>query len=257
MNKFAYGWKADNPDQRDFAFRSSFRPKLMKLPDRVDMRAKLPPCWDQSVLGSCTGHGTVGAMMFGRPDMPMLSRLMAYYNGRYFENLATEDSGCQIRDVVKMAAMHGVCREDLMPYDIAKFADHPSDDAWTDGLAHVVKAYARLEPAGDPSVLLDCLANGEPFVFGFTVYSSFESDAVTANGVMPMPSKAESVLGGHCVLCVGYDLPSGRFICRNSWGPAWGDKGHFTMPLEYIINDDLATDFWHVSTVGYGPALTT
>jgi precorrin-6B methylase 1 len=33
-----------------------------------------------------------------------------------------------------------------------------------------------------------CLAEGDPFVFGFTVYDSFESDVVATTGNMPMPS---------------------------------------------------------------------
>ena len=50
-----------------------------------------------------------------------------------------------------------------------------------------------------------CLAAGYPFVFGFTVYESFESQAVAKTGDVPMPRPGEQVLGGHAVLAVGYD----------------------------------------------------
>ena len=45
----------------------------------------------------------------------------------------------------------------------------------------------------------------QPVVFGFTVYESFESEAVAKTGRMPMPASDEKALGGHAVLCVGYD----------------------------------------------------
>jgi C1A family cysteine protease len=63
-----------------------------------------------------------------------------------------------------------------------------------------------------------CLASGYPFVFGFTVYESFESDTVAQTGIVPMPAQGEQVLGGHCVVAVGYDDTQRRFIVRNSWG---------------------------------------
>ena len=63
-----------------------------------------------------------------------------------------------------------------------------------------------------------CLASGYPFVFGFTVYDSFESQQVAKTGVVPMPAAGESVLGGHAVMAVGYDDSQQRFIVRNSWG---------------------------------------
>ena len=34
-------------------------------------------------------------------------------------------------------------------------------------------------------------------------------------------------LGGHCVSCVGYDDGEGYWICKNSWGPLFGEDGFF------------------------------
>jgi C1A family cysteine protease len=89
-----------------------------------------------------------------------------------------------------------------------------------------------------------CLADGYPFVFGFTVYESFESDAVANTGTVPMPKKSERVLGGHAVCAVGYDDAAKRFIVRNSWGLDWGRKGYCTMPYAYLADRNLSDDFW-------------
>jgi len=91
-----------------------------------------------------------------------------------------------------------------------------------------------------------CLASGYPFVVGFSVYDSFESRNVAETGTVPMPTNGEQLLGGHAVLCIGYDDSTGRFLLRNSWGSNWGSKGNFTMLYEYLLNNDLSDDFWTI-----------
>jgi C1A family cysteine protease len=88
-----------------------------------------------------------------------------------------------------------------------------------------------------------------PYVFGFTVYESFESNAVAHTGVAPMPAAGETVLGGHAVMAAGYDDASQRFLVRNSWGAVWGMGGYFTLPYAYLSNVDLADDFWTIRVV--------
>jgi C1A family cysteine protease len=94
-----------------------------------------------------------------------------------------------------------------------------------------------------------CLAEGYPFAFGMTVYDSFEGDEVAKTGVVQMPSPDEQVVGGHAVLVVGYDDSQQIFIVRNSWGSEWGMGGYFTLPYAYIVNPDLASDFWTLRRV--------
>jgi C1A family cysteine protease len=94
-----------------------------------------------------------------------------------------------------------------------------------------------------------CLADGFPFVFGFTVYENFESRQVARTGVLNMPQQAERVVGGHAVMAVGYIDAAKRFIVRNSWGTAWGKKGYFSMPFDYLVDSDLAADFWTIRLV--------
>ena len=90
----------------------------------------------------------------------------------------------------------------------------------------------------------ECLAEGYPFVFGFSVYEAFESEEVAKTGRLNLPQRGEKQLGGHAVMAVGYDDGEQRALIRNSWGTDWGMKGYFTIPYDYISNDNLADDFW-------------
>jgi C1A family cysteine protease len=95
-----------------------------------------------------------------------------------------------------------------------------------------------------------CLAEGFPFVFGFTCFSGLDSVDTAQHGILPMPAPNEAPLGGHCVVAVGYDETARYFRCRNSWSPSWGDSGYFYMPFEYLARPDLASDFWTIRVIG-------
>lgn len=64
-----------------------------------------------------------------------------------------------------------------------------------------------------------------------------------------MPSSTEKCLGGHAVLIVGFDAIKKVYIVRNSWGPNWGQAGYFTLPYAYVLDPNLASDFWVVKNV--------
>src|SRR5207249_6396066 len=114
---------------------------------------------------------------------------------------------------------------------ISKFTVKPSPACNKEPADHQVIFFSKQKTAYE---MRACLADGYPFVFGFTVYETFESDRVAKTGVVPMPKPREKVLGGHAVLAVGYDDAKRRFLVRNSWGTGWGTKGYFTMPYDYL-----------------------
>lgn len=243
-----YGWIPDIPDHRDYVL----PPTYARLPKSVDLRPKFSaPCYDQGQLGSCTGNAVAGAVHFARiqalkrPDF-IPSRLMLYYGGREAVGMVNEDSGAMLRDVIKYAKSIGVAEEDASgwPYNIDKFADRPPKACYTFAKAHQVLSYRRVPQT--TQAMRSCLAHGNPFVFGFSVYANFESTKVEKTGVVNLPAASEALLGGHATLAMGYDDSSKRFLVRNSWGPDWGINGYFTIPYDYLTNNDLADDFWMV-----------
>lgn len=247
----SYGWVPDVPDQRDHLY-SVPREVLGALPPSVDLTASCPPVYDQGQLGSCTGNSIAAALEFdadkqGIAGYTTPSRLFIYYNERVMEHTVASDSGAQIRDGVKSVATQGACPETEWVYDITKFAVKPTDQCYVDAKTHRAIAYQRVTRT--LAQMQGCLADGYPFVFGFTVYESFESQQVAQTGVAPMPAPNEQVLGGHAVLAVGYDNASQTFRVRNSWGSGWGQAGYFTLPYQYLLSTGLSSDFWTIRTL--------
>lgn len=222
------------------------------LPPSVDLRAACPPVYDQGQLGSCTANAIGAAVEFDQKKQKLAqtfqpSRLFIYYNERALEGTVSSDSGAMIRDGIKSVASEGVCPEPMWPYVETNFADRPPATCYKIGSTHPALQYSRI--AQDVSQMKACLAAGYPFVFGFTVYESFESEEVASSGVVPMPGPSEISLGGHAVAAVGYDDSSSRFTVRNSWGAEWGLGGYFTIPYAYLADGNLADDFWTIRLV--------
>src|SRR5579864_6860535 len=225
-----YGWIPDQPDQRDhmYAAPAEF---LTALPSKVDLRRRCPKVYNQGQLGSCTANAIAGAIEFERIKQKLTdfvpSRLFIYYNERVIEGTVRSDSGAQLRDGIKSVASQGVCPEPEWPYNIAKFTTKPPARAYAD--AKLDRAISYQSIVQDLNQMKGCIASGYPFVFGFTVYQSFESAAVAKSGTLEMPKFSEKRIGGHAVMAVGYDDSKRTFLVRNSWGPSWGKKGYFTI----------------------------
>lgn len=247
MSTRRYGWKRDLPDHRDHIFAAPHM-DLVTAPPRIDLRAGCPSVYDQGSLGSCTGNAIAGALEFDRIkqhlDVWTPSRLFIYFNERVIERTVESDAGASIRDGIKSVNRSGACPEALHPYDVARFTERPSAQAFTVARAHPAVQYQRVPQS--LSQLRAALAAGYPVVVGISVYDSFESDEVARTGIVPMPGAREDMLGGHAILCVGYDDATQRFLLRNSWGAGWAVAGYFTLPYAYLLSPDLASDFWQI-----------
>jgi C1A family cysteine protease len=248
-----YGWRRDTPDHRDKYYTPVVDvSKICSSTGTVDLRKQCPGVYNQGELGSCTANAIAAAYEFdeikeNENNIFIPSRLFIYYNERKMENTTGQDAGAEIRDGIKSINKIGVCPEPLWPYDISKFTQEPTPECYETAKNHQSVEYSRVKQ--DLYHLKSCLDEGLPFVFGFAVYESFETEEVAKTGMMTMPTKNDSILGGHAVMAVGYDVNKKVFIVRNSWGVNWGDKGYFYMPFDYMTNKNLCSDFWVVKKV--------
>lgn len=263
ITRHGLGWVPDLPDNRDHLY-SAPMAKIGPLPAKVDLRKHCPAVYNQGQIGSCTANAIAAAVQFDRKKQKLAdfipSRLFIYYNERSMERSVPLDNGAQIRDGIKSVGKQGVCPEKEWSYDDtpadpttnvwptgAKPARKPPKACYTDAKKYRAVSYQRVNRT--VSQMKGCLADGYPFVFGFTVYDNFESAEVARTGLLDMPAPKEGVIGGHAVLAVGYDDKTQRFTVRNSWGTRWGKRGYFTMPYSYLLTENLSDDFWTIRLV--------
>ncbi len=234
-----YGLRKDDSDWRD----QIYKPTGESLRSQVDLRQWASPIEGQGHLGSCVGNAIVGAYeLLLNKEMPSsfvnLSRLFVYYNARLLEGTENEDNGAYIRNGIKGVSKYGICKENLWPYNIDKFADKPTPICYEDAKNRNIKNYFRLINLSD---MLDALNNNIPVVFGIVVYENFEEIDAT-NIVLEIPDKNAQDIGAHAVCLVGYNLPQKKFLVRNSFGTNWGNNGYFWITFDYAETESL--DSW-------------
>ena len=244
-----YAWFPSLPDFRDFRYAETI--PIIKKPPRVAYLINAP-VQDQGGLGSCVFNALTTAMenieMSEHNQYPptMYSRLFAYYNYRKSINAINEDTGADIRAAIKKVYDEGCCYASTWPYDEKKWNVAPPAKCFEEAKEHKIIKYYNLRTLDEK---ISCIASGYGFIFGFTVFSSFESDTVAKTGIVPMPQRNEDFLGGHAVYAVGYDLNKKMFKVQNSWSENWGQKGFFWMPFEYMTSQFLSMDFYTIRTI--------
>jgi C1A family cysteine protease len=256
LNVKWYGWIPDIPDKRDKKF-TGMKMKSgtpISLPPKIDLSVNMVEVYNQGSLGSCTANATGGVFQYIQLKDDAVedwttnpSRLFLYYNSRLFQGTVNTDSGAYIRDSVKAVAKFGVVPEDEYPYVIKDFAKKPPTAIYNHAKDHRAIEYQRVEQTLTETKI--ALSEGNPVIFGFSVYDEFEGQTVAKTGILNLPTKNETLKGGHAVVIVGYDDETQRFLVRNSWGSDWGINGYFTMPYAYVIDGDLAADFWVIKKI--------
>jgi C1A family cysteine protease len=249
-----WGRRKDRHDVRDHIFKS--RQRLSEVPTSVDLSPWEGSVFDQGNYGSCTGNAGAGVSRliykkYLNADREP-SRAYIYDKERILDGTFPQDVGSEMRMICKTLTKFGFALESDYPYNDADLTTAPSPEV--DGIAihhHDLGGYHRLSGAVD-AVL--CLGDPVPWpvLIGFTVYQSFER--IGPDGMMPLPTAGEWIMGGHAVYARGYDRSKaydggvGMVLCRNSWGPDWGMNGDFWMPLEILDQSD--TDLWIIHLGG-------
>lgn len=240
----------DPQDSRDYIFEWD---STVTLPASVDLREFTGQIEDQLSIGSCVSNALVNAcemylIAAGQHiDTPAtdendLSRLFNYWNSR--QALPTkyqeQDLGSTAREALRSSRNHGVCSEQVWPYDTAKWNDKPSDLAYAG--TRSIGEYSRIENGVTATQQIKyALMKGWPVMLGMRVGEMLRT--LQPGDVYPYKNTSTNKsIGGHEMLIVGYD--GDDFIVENSWGSDWCDNGYFRCRASVIYVDMI--DVWVV-----------
>ena len=185
------------------------------------------------------------------PDKFIASRLFIYYMERYLDGDVSTDAGSDSDTLMQVLIRYGAPPESEEPYDVSQFTTPPTTQQTQDARKYHIGA-SHLLP--DLDTMKSCLSSGYVFCMGFDVFESFEGDQIASSGIMPMPTSGEQIIGGHEVLCFGYDDSldcngtPGALLMRNSWGDGWGKAfggdtaagGDFAMPYAFAATQHVS-----------------
>lgn len=252
-----YLLQKDPEDPRDFKF-SALAP--VPLLQDTDYSPKFPAIWDQGQLGSCQSHAidAIDAYIKGYSFTP--SHLFEYYNVRVLEGTVNEDAGGTLRGTCAALASNGVCDSAVWPYDIARFADKPPQEAYDNANNDNDKIYTYYRVTSIDQIR-QALSAGHTPLIGIQVYENFETQSTLDTGIIPAPQG--NLLGGHALVIVGHhDVPStgckardfiehvffkksaGNVKIRNSWGTGIGLSGSGYFQASYEVLEQLLMDMW-------------
>lgn len=254
-----YNFKSDphNRTAPPIQKHTGFKLANMMLPAKYSLVDHMPPVYDQAQTSSCTANGLValvehleltsGEFLVNGAKYIPLSRLFVYYNERNIEGDPNQDNGAVAADGVHSLMQFGAATESAWPFSEQALLACPAPNVYQDAVNRKITAAANVPQ--DIDSIKRTLFSGYPIGVGIQLYQSFESDTVAANGIVSMPVSNENCLGGHYVVIVGYDttgaIPMAQM--RNSWGASWGQQGYFWIPFDYLLNPNLAEDFWVVN----------
>jgi C1A family cysteine protease len=224
--------------------------KQVTLPTVFGLDEFMPPVKDQKDLGACTAFAsTVDREAIARQyenKQPILSPLFVYYYSRLLDGSLDEgDAGSTGETTCQVFQRYGACLESEDPYITSDFQKMPFTAQIQAAKEFKSGAYHSLHTVQD---VQNCIFSGYRIRLGMNVYQSFEN--IGSNGLMPIPSHKENVLGGHEILIYRFDNSvkcpnthsTGAFLVRNSWGSSWGQAGSFWMPYEGIVSSLLNCD---------------
>jgi len=203
------------------------------VPDEFDWRDVDGIDWTTSIksqggCGSCVAFGTIAvleAVVQIEIDQPIEcdlseAHLFSCAGGKCDEGMSLQEATGYIKG-------NGVSDESCFPYEPHDMSCALKCPEWKQRAVKISKA-AYITP--NVGSLKNALLQYGPLGTRMIVYSDFKS----YNGGIYKHVSGEKE-GGHCVAIVGYNNTERYWICKNSWGTNWGEKGWFRIKYDECI----------------------
>ncbi|QEC75416.1 C1 family peptidase [Mucilaginibacter ginsenosidivorax] len=159
------------------------------------------------------------------------------------------ERGSRLNDALTILKKQGACSiNDFNPQTYYTSDNHLGDIEPLKPIAlpYRIKDFATVFPLNSDSAkkvdeTRNSIANHQPVVAGFQLYSSFY-DVNSTNFLWSPNPAAEQKLASHAMCIVGYNDYLKTFEVMNSWGIGWGNGGYFNISYK---------DFARLANYGY------
>ncbi|MGB9407719.1 MAG: C1 family peptidase [Terracidiphilus sp.] len=231
-----------NPEN-DWTFQTAVQADILaapaEIPDSVDLRE---PWWkieDPTAYGDCGGFTAAGAILrwhFVQKGMlPQNEHLsvrsigvicMAAKQMSATMPAPSLEESATLRAAMDIARIYGCVLDSTPPFDPEKMCHEQVQAFFARASKYKIANYFSLRPPGASWDVTKnnwrmWLATKGPILTRLDVDATWDQASSTKGNLDVY--KPDTVRGGHAVALVGY-TPD-RFICRNSWGVQWGDRG--------------------------------
>jgi hypothetical protein len=250
--------RPDRLDLRDLLYQPPLRSLPPHFPDDAAVAKFLPSYVEAKLIrnqgneGSCTGFGLACVMDYlfwtraGRKFQPVSSRMLYEMAKRYDEWPGIDYQGSSCRGALKGLHKHGVCSEELWPYNDGVFV-RPKERWDVDAATRPLGVYYRVRRESVVDLQAAILNIGAIYVSG-NVHDGWlallkrDAPPPATHAALPLigPRKKEKPFGGHAFALVGYNERG--FVVQNSWGVGWGASGFAILPYDEWIQN--GTDAW-------------
>lgn len=213
------------------------------LPASVDLRAAWWDIGNQESTGSCVGwsstdgvaryHFVQASKMVKTERLsPRFTWMASKETDEYTNRAETfiEGAGTSLKAAAEILRKYGAAPETLLPFHISTNLYLGDEETFYATVAKLrIASYFNL--GKDVAGWRTWLATHGPILAGLNVDATWDNAATTKGKLDTF--KPSTVRGGHAIAIVGYTADK-RFIVRNSWGTAWGDKGFAYASEAYI-----------------------
>lgn len=232
--KYGLGCIESPTDLRDYKLKKS-SVNSVELPEEFELTYNHKIKNQQSVC-SCTAHAAASLLEYYNPSKTLSTNFIYGIRKRLYESFWL---GMSIKEACKIMTTYGDMVEADCPgnteiEDVFDIASEAFDDKSKLEYAYRFKTqkYVRLFTKSDIKYFIYKYG---PVIIGFNYYDDFkynkETHAIdrTNNNIDILCS------GSHSVLVYGWNKDG--WLCQNSWGTRWGNKGLFVLKYEDGILD--------------------
>lgn len=190
----------------------------------------LPKVKNQRSVNSCAAHSSSSILeWFNQKETGKQTDLSTGFiygmQGIAFNRL---DEGMYLRDVCKIIQKYGDCLFNTIPFNIEmpecynRLKDNLTQDIYNEALICKVESYAKCTT---DEAIKYALIKYSPVLMSVKWHNTYVLDDDT------IQFDTISDYGYHAVMVYGFNEKG--WLCQNSWGKTWGDKGRFVLPYQY------------------------